>query len=60
MDALGQGPHGQPPVLTEFLQQPVIGLIQGCHLSSGRRFEVISGIHLSNSLKLRKASVYDL
>jgi hypothetical protein len=46
MDPFGQGPHGQPAVLPEFRQDPVIRLVQRDNLSSGGRFDLFGGIHL--------------
>jgi hypothetical protein len=46
VDPLGQGPHGQPAVLPELRQDPVIRLVKGDNLSSGGRFDLFRGIHL--------------
>jgi hypothetical protein len=51
MDPLGQGPHRQPAVLPELRQDPVIGLIQRDNLSSGGRFDLFRGIHLTIILR---------
>jgi hypothetical protein len=40
MDPLGQGPHGQPAVLPEFRQDPVISLVQRDNLSRPDRFDL--------------------
>jgi hypothetical protein len=47
MGSLGPCPRGQPAVLFELVQQPVIDLIERCHLSSGGRFYLIHGSHSS-------------
>jgi hypothetical protein len=51
MDPLGQGPDGQPAVLPELRQDPVIRLVKRDNLSSGGRFDLFRGVHLAIILR---------